>query len=63
MFEFAFSPEAAKAGWSTMHPAVWEDQIDLYAQLGQFSKRTPKLDEVMTLDILKASAAGRPKLG
>ena len=63
MLQYAFSPETAKAGWGTMDPAVWQDQIDLYAQLGQFSKRTPKLDEVMTLDILKASAAGRPKLG
>ncbi len=36
---------------------------DLYAKLGQFSKRTPKLDEVMTLDVLKASADARPKIG
>jgi NitT/TauT family transport system substrate-binding protein len=35
-------------GWGTMDPAVWQNQIDLYAELGQFSKRTPKLDEVMT---------------
>jgi predicted metalloenzyme YecM len=39
-----------------MDPAVWQDQIDLYAQLGQFTKRVPKLDEVMTLDILNATA-------
>ena len=63
MLQYAFSPETAKNGWGTMDPAVWQDQIALYAELGQFSKRTPKLDEVMTLDILKASAAGRPKLG
>jgi NitT/TauT family transport system substrate-binding protein len=42
---------------------VWQEQIDTYAELGQFSKRTPKLDEVMTLDILKASADARPKIG
>ena len=46
-----------------MDPAVWQEQIDLYAELGQFSKRTPKLEEVMTLDILKMTADSRPKIG
>jgi NitT/TauT family transport system substrate-binding protein len=46
-----------------MDPKVWQDQIDLYAELGQFSKRTPKLDEVMTLEILRSTADGRPKIG
>ena len=40
-------------GWGAMDPAVWQDQIDLYAELGQFTQATPKLDEVMTLDILR----------
>ena len=26
------------SGWGTMDPAVWQDQIDLYAKLGQFSQ-------------------------
>jgi NitT/TauT family transport system substrate-binding protein len=63
MMKFAFSAKTKAEGWGTMDPAVWQDQIDLYAKLGQFSKRTPKLDEVMTLDILKASADARPKIG
>lgn len=63
MLKYAFSPKTATEGWGTMDPAVWQDQIDLYASLGQFSKRTPKLDEVMTLDILKATADARPKIG
>ena len=46
-----------------MELAVWQDQINLYADLGQFSKRVPKLDEVMTLGILKATADSRPKIG
>ena len=46
-----------------MDPAVWKDQIDLYAELGQFSKRVPKVEEVMTLDVLNATAGARPKLG
>jgi NitT/TauT family transport system substrate-binding protein len=46
-----------------MDPAVWQDQISLYSQLGQFTKRTPTVDEVMTLDILNATADTRPKIG
>jgi NitT/TauT family transport system substrate-binding protein len=63
MLKYAFSPKTAAEGWGTMDPAVWQEQIDLYAQLGQFSKRTPKLEEVMTLEILKMTADGRPKIG
>jgi NitT/TauT family transport system substrate-binding protein len=63
MMKFAFSAKTKAEGWGTMDPAIWQDQIDLYAKLGQFSKRTPKLNEVMTLDVLKASADARPKIG
>ena len=63
MLKFSFSPRTLAEGWGTMDPAGWQDQISLYAELGQFSKRVPKLEEVMTLDILKATAAGRPKIG
>jgi NitT/TauT family transport system substrate-binding protein len=63
MMKFAFSPKTKAEGWGTMDPAIWQDQIDLYAKLSQFSKRTPKLDEVMTLEVLKASADARPKIG
>jgi NitT/TauT family transport system substrate-binding protein len=63
MLKFAFSPKTAAEGWGTMDPAVWQDQIKLYSDLGQFTKRTPKLEEVMTLDILNATADARPKIG
>jgi len=63
MLKYAFSSKTAAEGWGTMDPAVWQDQIDLYAKLGQFSKRTPKLEEVMTLDVLRATTQGRPKIG
>ncbi len=63
MLKFAFSPRTKADGWGTMDPAVWKDQIDLYAELGQFSKRVPKVEEVMTLDILKATAGARPRIG
>jgi len=63
MLKYAFSPKTAAEGWGTLDPAVWQDQIKLYADLGQFTKRTPKLEEVMTMDILKATADARPKIG
>jgi NitT/TauT family transport system substrate-binding protein len=63
MLKFSFSPRTLAEGWGTMDPAVWQEQISLYAELGQFSKRVPKLEEVMTLDILKMTADSRPKIG
>ena len=63
MLKFSFSPRTKTEGWGAMDPAIWQDQISLYAELGQFSKRVPKLEEVMTLDILKMTADSRPKIG
>jgi NitT/TauT family transport system substrate-binding protein len=63
MLEYAFGPKTATDGWGTMDPEVWREQIALYAQLGQFSKRTPRLEEVMTLDVLRATAGTRPLIG
>ena len=62
MMGYAFNDLTKAGGWGTMDPAVWQDQISLYSQLGQFSKRTPKLEEVMTLDILKATRDARLKV-
>src|SRR5438132_14126133 len=61
MMEYAINDLTQANGWGTMDPGVWQDQISLYSQLGQFSKRTPKLEEVMTLDILKATRDARLK--
>jgi NitT/TauT family transport system substrate-binding protein len=63
MLRYAFNDNTRKFGWGAMDPAVWQEQIDLHAELKQFSKRVPKAEEVMTLDILKATDAARPKLG
>jgi NitT/TauT family transport system substrate-binding protein len=63
MLDYAFDERTRQAGYGTMEPAVWQDQIDLYSGLGQFTKRTPKLDEVMTMDILTATSEGRPRIG
>lgn len=63
MLSFSFGPQTKAEGWGTMDAGVWQQQIDLYASLGQFSKRTPKIAEVMTLDVLKATADARPRIG
>ena len=46
-----------------MDPVIWQEQITMWSNLGQFSKRTPSVDEVMTKEILDATADTRPKLG
>jgi NitT/TauT family transport system substrate-binding protein len=61
MMKYAFNDNTRTQGWGAMDAAVWQDQISLYSQLGQFTKRTPKLDEVMTLDILNATRDARMK--
>ncbi len=63
MLKYAFNDNTKRNGWGAMDPTVWQEQIDLHADLKQFTKRVPKLEEVMTLDILKATEAARPKLG
>ena len=63
MLSYAFDETTRAHGYGTMDPAIWQEQIAMWSRLGQFSKRTPKLDEVMTMDILNATADVRPKLG
>jgi NitT/TauT family transport system substrate-binding protein len=63
MLRYAFDENTKQHGYGAMDPKVWQEQIDLWATLGQFSKRTPKLDDVMTLEILNATAATRPRIG
>jgi len=63
MLAATFTAATKTGGYGTMDPTVWQDQISLWSQLGQFAKHAPKLDEVMTLDILKATATARPRIG
>ena len=58
---YAFNAQTQANGWGAMDRAVWQDQITQYAELGQFTKRVPKVDEVMTLDILAATRDYRLK--
>ncbi len=52
---FAYNSNTFKNGWGAMDRNVWQDQIQQYADLGQFTKRVPKVEEVMTMDILNAT--------
>jgi NitT/TauT family transport system substrate-binding protein len=46
-----------------MEPSVWEQQIQVYNDLQQFKGQAPKVTDVMTDSVLKATAAARPKIG
>lgn len=60
---YSFNETTKEQGWGTMSTDNWQAQIDIYDQLGQFANGAPKLNDVVTLDILKATADVRPKLG
>ena len=58
---YAYSAQTQVNGWGTMDRTVWQEQIQQYADLGQFTKRVPKVEEVMTMDILNATRDYRLK--
>ena len=61
MLAYSFGDAARSGGWGTMDPAIWQDQIALYSELGQFTAKTPKVEDVITMDILKSTQAARLK--
>ncbi len=61
MLKYAFTDTTRTQGWGTMDPAVWQEQITMYDKLKQFTAKAPKLDDVMTLDVLKTTTAARMK--
>lgn len=61
--DYSFNQNTAEHGWGTMTRDNWQAQIDIYDQLGQFENGAPALDDVMTLSVLEATAADRPKYG
>ncbi|RWI87927.1 ABC transporter substrate-binding protein [Mesorhizobium sp.] len=63
LLSYVFNDETKTAGWGAMQREIWADQLDMYEQLGQFTNRkAPTVDEMMTLSILDATQADRPKL-
>ncbi len=57
--EFGFDEQTKEKGWGTMEPAIWQEQIGLFAQLGQFTNHVPGVEEVMTMNVLNATQAFR----
>lgn len=62
MLRYSFSDLTKTQGWGAMDPAIWQEQINLYSQLGQFTAKTPKIEDIMTMDVLKATQAARLKV-
>ena len=60
---FSFNDKTAANGWGQMEAANWQAQNDAYNDLGQFSNAAPKLDEIITMEILEATSDVRPKIG
>jgi NitT/TauT family transport system substrate-binding protein len=58
-----YNADTAKEGWGTISRARVGEMIDLYKAGGRFPKTVPTVDEVVTFDILNATAAARPKFG
>lgn len=50
-------------GWGQMDPDVWQSQIDLWTETGRFEKDPPKVDDVITMEPLEATADDRRNLG
>jgi len=63
MLGVEFTGRTASFGWGSFDPAVWQDQIDLFDALKQFSAGKPKPDQVFTTAILEMTDKDRPKLG
>ncbi|MCP4381715.1 MAG: ABC transporter substrate-binding protein [Hyphomicrobiales bacterium] len=60
---FSFDDTTKSEGWAAMNRENWAAQIETYASLDQFEGETPTIDDVMTLDILNATADIRKKVG
>ena len=60
MLGVEFTARTATRGWGSFDPAVWQEQIDLFASLKQFTAGKPKADQVFTTAILEMTNKDRP---
>lgn len=60
--QFMSSSYTAQNGWGAMDPSVWQQQLNMWNQLGQFHGSVPALNQVMNTSVLDATASSRPKL-
>lgn len=63
LMDYVFNADTQAEGWGTMKKEVWQTQIDLWDELGQFNSAPPKVEDVATWEILDATADVRPKVG
>ena len=63
LLRFVFNANTKVHGWGSFDPAIWEEQIATYSNLKQFSAGAPKLSDVITGSILKATENKRPRIG
>lgn len=59
ILDYVVGDTAQEHGWGHMEPEVWESQLELWEELGQFSAEPPSLDEVVTFDLLEATSDAR----
>ncbi|HKU95915.1 MAG TPA: ABC transporter substrate-binding protein [Vineibacter sp.] len=63
LLNYIFTDKTRENGWGCFDAAVWQEQIDLYAALSQFSAGPPAVTTVMTTALLDATRDKRPKIG
>ncbi len=62
MLAFAFEDKAKELGWGAMDVGMWEEQIHMYKELGQFTNHVPTVSEVMTMKVLNATQSYRMRM-
>lgn len=60
--QFMSSSYTAQNGWGAMDPSVWQQQLNMWDNLGQFHGSVPTLNQIMSTSVLDATASARPKL-
>jgi hypothetical protein len=48
LLTYVFTEKTRDHGWATMDPETWKEQIVSHEELGQFTKRVPTVEDVMT---------------
>ena len=59
LMSLMFNEDTTSMGWAAMTPERWQEQLDLFDQLGQFKGKKPTVDQIMTDEVLKATADAR----
>lgn len=60
---YALNADTKTEGWGAMRKAMWQNQVDLFEQIGQFKDGiVPTVDDVMTMKILDMTKDKRPKI-